>query len=327
MLVVAERGTGLGFDQPEDEQRDPDDAEERVDAVVVVQEDRADLQGLLHVAVAAFDDLLVFVEPQDLAGGDPAGEVRRERVDPVERCGRVDRVLVALPGECQLVVAGGDGHVDQAGDVGAEDLPDPTFDLFAGLVVAAAQSVAHPLERVLGLLTAHVRGRQRPGWPPRRSGCTPPAASAAGGVSVAGDLPVAQRALEHGSAAAAGASPRARAGSGPDATRAWPTSARNRSRNPALARNGTTNRTPAWSISRIVLGCPIAESHTINRPGPEISSSRSRTRRPTSTPPRSPDPGGCRAPSRPALTACNVRTWRATRRSDAHPFATSAECS
>ena len=50
----------------------------------------------------------------------------------------------------------------------------------------------------------------------------------------------------------------------------WPTSARNRSRNPALARNGTTNRTPAWSISRIVLGCPIAESHTINNPGPEI---------------------------------------------------------
>ena len=65
--------------------RDPDDAEQRVDAVVVVQEDRPDLQRLLHVAVAAFDDLLVFVEAQDCAGGDPAGEVRRERVDPVER--------------------------------------------------------------------------------------------------------------------------------------------------------------------------------------------------------------------------------------------------
>ena len=62
----AERGTGLRFDQSEDQQRDPDDAQERVDAVVVVQEDRPDLQGLLHVAVATFDDLLVFVEPQHL---------------------------------------------------------------------------------------------------------------------------------------------------------------------------------------------------------------------------------------------------------------------
>ena len=35
------------------------------------------------------------------------------------------------------------------------------------------------------------------------------------------------------------------------------------------------NRTPAWSISRSVLGCPIAESHTINNPGPEIFNSRS----------------------------------------------------
>ena len=52
LLVGAERGTGLGFDQPEDQQGDPDDAEQRVDAVVVVQEDRADLQGLFEVAVA-----------------------------------------------------------------------------------------------------------------------------------------------------------------------------------------------------------------------------------------------------------------------------------
>jgi hypothetical protein len=43
-------------------------------------------------AVAAFHDLLVLVEAQDLAGGDPAGQVHRERVDPVERRGRVDRV-------------------------------------------------------------------------------------------------------------------------------------------------------------------------------------------------------------------------------------------
>ena len=95
---VAERGAGLGFDQSEDQQRDPDDADQRVDAVVVVQEDRADLERLLDVAVAALDDLLVFVEAQHLAGGDAAGEVRRERVDPVEGRGGVDRVLVALPG-------------------------------------------------------------------------------------------------------------------------------------------------------------------------------------------------------------------------------------
>jgi hypothetical protein len=38
LLVGAERGTGLRFDQPEDEQRDSDDAEQCVDAVVVVQE-------------------------------------------------------------------------------------------------------------------------------------------------------------------------------------------------------------------------------------------------------------------------------------------------
>ena len=35
------------------------------------------------------------------------------------------------------------------------------------------------------------------------------------------------------------------------------------------------NRTPAWSISRSVLGCPIAESQTISIPGPESASSRS----------------------------------------------------
>ena len=33
-----------------------------VDAAVVVQEDWSDLQGLFDVAVATFDDLLVFVE-------------------------------------------------------------------------------------------------------------------------------------------------------------------------------------------------------------------------------------------------------------------------
>ena len=77
-----------------------------MDAVVVVKEDRADLEGLLEVAVAALDDLLVFVEPEDLAGGDRAGEVCRQRVDSVEGGSGVDRGLVALPGDCQLVVGG-----------------------------------------------------------------------------------------------------------------------------------------------------------------------------------------------------------------------------
>src|SRR5215212_1255661 len=38
----------LRLDQAEDQQRDADDADERVDAVVVVQEDRADLERLLE---------------------------------------------------------------------------------------------------------------------------------------------------------------------------------------------------------------------------------------------------------------------------------------
>ena len=46
LLLGAERGAGAGFDQPEDEQADADDAQQRGDAVVVVQEDRADLQCL-----------------------------------------------------------------------------------------------------------------------------------------------------------------------------------------------------------------------------------------------------------------------------------------
>ena len=62
LLVGAERGTSLGFDQPEDQQRDADDAEQREDAIIVVQKDRADLQRLLEIAVATLDDLLVFVE-------------------------------------------------------------------------------------------------------------------------------------------------------------------------------------------------------------------------------------------------------------------------
>ena len=42
--VAVEAGAGLGFDEAEDEQGEADDADQRVDAVVVVQEDRADLE-------------------------------------------------------------------------------------------------------------------------------------------------------------------------------------------------------------------------------------------------------------------------------------------
>ena len=99
MLVRGECGADLGFDEAEDEECDADDADECVDAVVVVEEDRSDFEGLFGVAVAAFDDLLVLVEAQDLAGGERAGEVGRERVDAVERGRRGDRFVVALPGQ------------------------------------------------------------------------------------------------------------------------------------------------------------------------------------------------------------------------------------
>ena len=121
-LVGAERFTEFGFDQSEDQQRDPDDAGERVDAVVVVQEDWADFECLLVVAVAALDDLLAFVVAQEVPGGQPgAGEVGRERVDPVRSGGGGDRFLVACEGECGLAVAGGGGGADQALDVGCDD--------------------------------------------------------------------------------------------------------------------------------------------------------------------------------------------------------------
>lgn len=58
--LAVERSAQPGFDQAEDQQRDPDDAHERVDAVVVVQEDRTDRECL--VWVGGLDDLLVLVE-------------------------------------------------------------------------------------------------------------------------------------------------------------------------------------------------------------------------------------------------------------------------
>src|SRR5215216_7461557 len=94
LLVVAEGVAELGLDQAEDQQRDRDDAGQGHDAVVVVQEDRADLERVLVVAVAALDELLVLVEAQHARGAEASGEVGRERVDAVGARGGGDRVVV-----------------------------------------------------------------------------------------------------------------------------------------------------------------------------------------------------------------------------------------
>src|SRR6266540_3962497 len=67
--VGAEGAAQVGFDEAEDEQGDADDGDQRGDAVVVVQEDRADLEGLFEIAVALLHDPLVFVEAQHVQGG------------------------------------------------------------------------------------------------------------------------------------------------------------------------------------------------------------------------------------------------------------------
>ena len=71
-----------------------------------MQEDGADFECLLVVAVAALDDLLAFIGAEQFSGGQPrAGEVGRQRVDPVGLPGGGDRVVVARPGERRLAVA------------------------------------------------------------------------------------------------------------------------------------------------------------------------------------------------------------------------------
>ena len=158
-LVVGERFAEFGLDQSEDQQRDPDDAGQRVDAVVVVQEDRADFEGLFVVAVAALDDLLAFVVAQQLPGGQPrAGEVGRQRVEPVGLGGGGDRVVVARPGERGLAVAGGGGGADQPFDVGSDDPGDAGLDLLAGLVVAPAEPVLDALQLLFGLAQRALAG-------------------------------------------------------------------------------------------------------------------------------------------------------------------------
>src|SRR5260370_29403426 len=105
---AGQRGPGpecvaqLGFDEPEDEQRDADDGDEGGDAVVVVQEDGPDLEGLLQVAVPLLDGPLVFVDLQHVHGGQRraagVGQVGGQCVQPVEAGGGGGRVLVGWPG-------------------------------------------------------------------------------------------------------------------------------------------------------------------------------------------------------------------------------------
>src|SRR5450755_3778232 len=119
----------------------------------------ADFVGLFVVAVAALDDLLAFVVAQQLSGGQPrAGEVGRERVDPVGLGGGDDRVVVARPGERGLAVAGGGARRDQPFDVGGDDPRDAFLDLLAGLVVAPAEPVLDALELLFCLAQRALAG-------------------------------------------------------------------------------------------------------------------------------------------------------------------------
>ena len=152
LLVVCERVAGLGLDQAEDQQRDADDAGERVDAVVVVQEDRADLERLLVVAVAALDDLLVLVEARARGwrSGVRGGWSRARRSPSVRAAAAIaswSRAKVSVGRPARVAVVTVIRPLDGAG----EDLRDARVDLAAGLVVAPAEAALDARERVLGL--------------------------------------------------------------------------------------------------------------------------------------------------------------------------------
>ena len=80
-----------------------------MDAVVVVQEDRPHVQGLFEVAVALFDDPLVFVDVEHVERGQfpvgRVGQVGGDGVEPVESGRGGDGVGVALPGDGGCAVA------------------------------------------------------------------------------------------------------------------------------------------------------------------------------------------------------------------------------
>ena len=234
LLVVAERGAGLGFDQPEDQQRDPDDADQGVDAVVVVQEDRADLECLFVGRGGG----------ARRSAGPCRGAARARRTggrggwSPARRCRRRRRrSSIASWLRCQvsvrLALAGGDLDVDQAGDVGGRGSARCGARPVPGLVVAAAEPVADPRECVLGLdQGALAGGRDLGGF--------------LGGVDV-GDaqvsvarplgsvsLPVAQRALEP-----------VRCSAGSLASRSWHVAQRAQ-RVGGRRRSGTARGTRRW---------------------------------------------------------------------------------
>src|SRR5205823_6239874 len=141
----------LRFDEPEDEQRDPDDRDQGMDALVFVQEDWPHPQGLLEVAVAALDDLLALVAVKDRVGAQaPVGEVGGERVDAVGSGGLGDLLLAALPADRRAALAGCRVDLDEVLDGADQDLGDAAVELLAGLVVAPAEAASHPLELVLG---------------------------------------------------------------------------------------------------------------------------------------------------------------------------------
>ena len=102
---------------------------------------------MFEVAVALFDDPLVFVDFEHVERGQRrlgwVGQVGGDCVESVEfGCGG-DGFWVAPPGDggfAGRVDAGGDG--DQVGDARADECGDAVVDLLFGLVVAAAESVA-----------------------------------------------------------------------------------------------------------------------------------------------------------------------------------------
>src|SRR6201998_257203 len=198
----AEGGAQVGFDEPVDEQGDADDGDQRLDAVVVVQEDRPHVQGLFEVAVAWFDDPLVFVDLEHIRGGQRpvgwVGQVGGQGIKPVEAgCGG-ESTRGGAPGDGGgAVVGGAGGDGDQLGDVGAEDLGDPVVDLLFGLVVAPAAAVADAGERGFCAGQGAVAGLGDGGGLLGGPDVGPAPAGATGGVGVV-DLPVAQQAFPHG---------------------------------------------------------------------------------------------------------------------------------
>jgi hypothetical protein len=88
----------------------PDDRDERLDPVVVVQESGPDPQRLLEDAVALPGDPLVLVDFQDVASGRlgaivMVGQVGSQRVQPVEPGCRGDSFGVAVPTGLLALVA------------------------------------------------------------------------------------------------------------------------------------------------------------------------------------------------------------------------------